>query len=202
MIPSARLVMAFVANVAVPALVYKIALAHSGLTVALSASAVPVLVWMLVDFARFRHVDALSALVLTSVVLSLLVLLSGAGQWLHEAREPAVSGIVGLLFLLSLMLDRPLVYYLARSTLARERQGREIEFDEMWRTRATLARSIRLMTVVWGLGLVGENIARLWITCCVTDSNPQRLSTILRYATYGALTAWTLAYRRLFLKRE
>jgi hypothetical protein len=84
------------------------------------------------DFLRFRHVDALPAVVPAGIVLSLLIVLSQPATWLRAAREPLVSGVIGVLFLCSLSLRRPLVFYLARSTLSREREGRELEFDTMW----------------------------------------------------------------------
>jgi hypothetical protein len=107
-----------------------------------------------------------------------------------------VSGAIGMLFLLSLLLRRPLVFYLARSTLARERRGRDLEFDEMWRTRPTLARSIRLMTTVWGVGLVAENAARLWVAGEAAAAVAEPVSSAISAAAYIGLTAWTILYRR------
>ncbi|WP_250516039.1 VC0807 family protein [Caballeronia sp. INDeC2] len=201
MIPSARYVLAFLVNVVLPAFAYRIAIGRFGMVDALIASAVPLIVWMIIDVVRYRHFDALSAIVLAGIAMSLMVLLSGAARWMGEAREPAVSGIIGVLFLLSLFLDRPLVFYLARSTMSREQQGRETEFDARWQSSPALARSIRLMTAVWGIGLVGENLVRLWITLVLSEPDAGRLSTLLRYATYGGLTAWTIVYRRRYLKR-
>ncbi|SAK43590.1 putative membrane protein [Caballeronia hypogeia] len=199
---SARYVIAIVVNVALPALAYRIAIGHFGVVGALIASALPLVVWMTFDLTRYRHFDALSGIVLAGIVMSLLVLLSGADGWLRNSREPAVSGVIGMFFLLSLFLDRPLVYYLARSTLSREQQGREADFDDRWATRPALARSIRLMTAVWGAGLVGENLARLWITLHLPDTDANRLSTFVSYATYAALTVWTMFYRNRYIKRQ
>ncbi|SAK50098.1 putative membrane protein [Caballeronia fortuita] len=200
-IPSARYGLAFVVNVALPALAYRLTLGRFGVVDALIASAVPLIAWMIFDVVRFRHFDALSAIVLAGIALSLMVLLSGAARWMGEAREPAVSGVIGMLFLLSLFLERPLVYYLARSTLSRETQGRETEFDSQWHTRPPLARAIRMMTAVWGAGLVGENLARLWITLALSEPDAGRFSTWVRYLVYGGLTLWTIFYRHRYLKR-
>ncbi|OWJ60711.1 hypothetical protein BWU74_12390 [Paraburkholderia caledonica] len=177
-------------------------LPHVGLAVALLASALPLIAWMGVDFLRFRHVDALSAIVLAGIALSLLLLISQPVAWLRAAREPLVSGVIGVLFLCSLALRRPLVFYLARSTLSREHERRELEFDAMWASRPALARSIRLMTAVWGIGLVGENAMRLGIASMLDGRYPHWLSLCIRYVTYGGLMAWTVAYRRLYIKRQ
>ena len=166
------------------------------------ASSMPLLAWITFDYARFRHFDALSAIVLASLAMSLVLLASPAGRSLREAREPLVGGFIGVLFLLSLMVKRPLVFYLARSTLARERQGREREFDEMWQSRPALARSIRLMTAVWGIGLVGENAIRVYVVGYVAGHDVDRLSTLIRYGTYAGLTAWSILYRRAYIKSQ
>jgi len=202
MIPSARYALALVVNAALPTLAYRLALPHYGLLGALIASSVPVLVWMAIDLGLFRHFDALSALVLASIAMSLVVLASEPGRWLREARDPLVSGVIGMLFVLSLLLEKPIGFYLARSTLAREHLGKEREFDSRWHTRPALVRSIRLMTAVWGIGLIGENAIRLWITEGMAGDNAQQLSTFIRYATYAALTAWSIVYRHMYIKRQ
>ena len=202
MIPSARYAFAFIVNVALPAAVYQIALPHFGVPGALAASALPLLAWLGIDLVRYRHFDALSALVLAGIVLSLLILATEPARWLRDAREPLVSGVIGAFFLLSLPLERPLMFYLGRSTLSREHSGREREFDRMWQDRPALVKSIRLMTVVWGVCLVAENAARIWLTCCMAPESGERLSLILRYATYAGLTAWTIVYRHRYLKRQ
>ncbi|NIE62606.1 VC0807 family protein [Burkholderia sp. Ax-1719] len=201
MIPSLRYATAFVVNVVLPTAAYHLALPHVGLMGALFASALPLIAWMGFDFLRFRHTDALSAVVLAGITLSLLILASQPANWLRAAREPLVSGVIGLLFLGSLALRRPLMFYLARSTLSREHKGREVEFDAMWTSRPALARSIRLMSAVWGITLVGETAVRLWIASSV-DGDAHWLSPCLRYVTYGGLTAWTIAYRRLYLRKQ
>jgi hypothetical protein len=202
MIPSARYALAFFVNVVLPTTAYRIALPHVGLLGALLASTVPLLVWIGVDLLRYRHFDALSALVLASIAMSLLIFASGAADALRAAREPLVSGIVGLSFLLSLLLDRPLVFYLARSTLSRERQGREAEFDALWLSRPALARSIRVMTAVWGVGLVCENVVRLAVVLSFDSGDVHRVSAYVGYAVYAALTVWTIGYRHAVIKRQ
>ncbi|PXW22878.1 VC0807 family protein [Paraburkholderia caballeronis] len=202
MVPSARYIFAIVVNVALPATTYWIAKGRFGPSGALIASAVPLLAWMGLDFARFRHFDALSAVVLAGIVMSVLVLVPRSWPWLGEVREPLVSGIVGVFFLLSLSMKRPLVFYLARSTMARERSGQEKAFDAMWQSRPALRTSIRLMTVVWGLGLVGENAVRFWMAIAMNGSNGQRWSMAVRYATYAGLMLWTVGYRRWYVRRQ
>lgn len=191
---SIRYLAAMLVNILLPWAAYHLALPYVGLSGALIASAVPVLAWLTVDWTLRRHFDALSALLLVGIGLSLAVQ-AVVPQWFTAIRGPAVSGCIGLLFLVSLMSRRPLVYYLARSTLARERDGGELRFDVLWRDRPELASAIRLLTAVWGAGLLGEVLLRFGLSGSAG-------SKYLDYATYGCLSLWTFIYRVRYKRRH
>ncbi|MET5115574.1 VC0807 family protein, partial [Burkholderia pseudomallei] len=74
---SPGLVAELTVNLLLPWAAYRAALAYWGETGGLVASAVPPLVWSPVQLARFRRVDALSALVLFGFVLSIAAALAG-----------------------------------------------------------------------------------------------------------------------------
>ncbi|SAL13387.1 putative membrane protein [Caballeronia peredens] len=196
-----RYAFAILINVILPWVAYRLTLPHFGMEGALLASAAPLCLWLGIDFIRFSHFDALSAIVLAGILMSLLVLALQPATWLLKSREPLISGAIGFLFLLSLLLRRPLVFYLARSTLSRERQGRELDFDVMWQSRPKLMKSVRLMTAVWGIGLVIENILRLAVIDRFSVDEAERASTFIRYGFYAGLTIWTMLYRRLYLRK-
>jgi hypothetical protein len=193
-----RYLSAVLINVALPWLAYRLAYPHGGLQVGLAASALPPIAWMSWDYLRHRHVDALSALVLAGITLSLAALLAGGDVRLKPLEDPMVSGMIGATFLLSLLLPRPLVFYLARSTISREDPQRAAVFEQQWRERPKLVAYIRLMTVVWGIGMLGENLLRSAIVWQWPDDPRSALaSKLLSYAVYGGLMLWTLWCRRL-----
>jgi hypothetical protein len=197
-----RYLCALLVNVALPWLAYRLALPHWHQLGALLASAVPLLAWMGWDLLRHRHFDALSAIVLAGVALSVLVRLVGGDARMQSMEDPMVSGMIGASFLASLALPRPLVFYLARSTMSREDPRSAASFEKHWRERPTLAAYIRLMTLVWGVGMVGENIARSAVVLhWPNDPRSVLASNILRYGVYAALTLWTVWLRRR-IKRD
>ena len=196
--PSLRYLSALLVNVALPWLAYRLALPHWGQLGALSASALPLIAWMSWDLLRYRHFDALSAMVLVGIALSMLVRLIGGDARMQSIEDPMVSGLVGASFLVSLALRRPLVFYLARSTMSREDHRSAESFERHWRERPTLAAYIRLMTLVWGIDMVGENILRSAIVWqWPSDPRSALASNLLRYGVYAALTLWTFWVRRL-----
>jgi hypothetical protein len=188
-------------NFLLPWLAYRVALPHLGETGALIASAVPPIVWSLVELVRFRRIDALSVMVVAGIVLSVAAMALGGSPRMLLLRESLVSGAVGVVFLLSLPMRRPLIFYLARATVAREMAGGAAHFEALWRERPTLATSMRLMTLVWGVGLTGETALRSWMALTWPIERFLVISPFIGYGIYGGLALWTLWYRKTLTRR-
>ncbi|MGF6771141.1 hypothetical protein P3T18_003620 [Paraburkholderia sp. GAS199] len=183
-------------NFLLPWLAYRFTLPHLGETGALIASAVPPIVWSLIELARFRRVDALSIMVIAGIVLSVAAMAVGGSPRMLLLRESLVSGAVGVVFLLSLPMRRPLIFYLARATVAREMEGGAARFEKLWQERPALVSAMRLMTLVWGVGLTGETALRAWMALTWPIERFLVISPFIGYGIYGALTLWTLWYRK------
>jgi intracellular septation protein A len=115
-------------NFILPFLIYTYAEAPLGAVRALLASSAPPILWSLVEFARHRRVDALSLLVLCGIALSLLAMLGGGGVRFLQLREKLVTGIIGLAFVGSALIGKPLIYELALATKRRKSAGEAEEF--------------------------------------------------------------------------
>ncbi|MDB5836712.1 MAG: hypothetical protein JWR14_6542, partial [Caballeronia sp.] len=96
---------------------------------------------------------------------------------------------------------RPLTFYLARATVAREGEGGAERFEALWNERPALRRSVRLMTAVWGLGLTGENALRSWLAWHWPIERFLVASPFIGSGIYGARTVWTLMYRKKLQRR-
>jgi len=188
-------------NLLLPWLAYRLAAPHWGETGGLLASAVPPVIWSLVELARFRRVDALSVIVLIGIVLSIGAMALGGSARMLLLRESLVSGAIGVAFLLSLPLRRPLIFYLARATVARETAGGAERMDALWDERPGLAASMRLMTAVWGAGLTSETALRSWMAWTWPIERFLAVSPVIGYGIYGALLLWTLWYRKTLRNR-
>jgi hypothetical protein len=194
-------VMEMAVNFLLPWLAYRFTLPHLGETGALIASAVPPIIWSLIELARFRRVDALSVMVVTGIVLSVAAMALGGSPRMLLLRESLVSGAVGVGFLLSLPMRRPLIFYLARATVAREMDGGAAHFEALWRERPALATSMRLMTLVWGVGLTAETALRAWMALTWPIERFLVVSPFIGYGIYGGLALWTLWYRKRLSNR-
>src|SRR5256885_260381 len=103
-------------NFILPFAIYNYAQAPLGDVRALLASSVPPILWSLVEFVRHRRLDALSALVVTGIALSLLAMLGGGGVQFLQLRGKLVTGVVGLALLGSALIGKPLIYEIAPAT--------------------------------------------------------------------------------------
>lgn len=182
-----------------PWLIYVLARPHADSVTALVLATTPPLLESVWSIWRRRRVDALALLVAGS--LALLLIAVGGGDRLMLVRESLVSGVVGLVFLASLMLRRPLVFYLAREMGA----GGNGEAVELWEQRWRVPwfrRGMRLMTGVWGVGLGLEAVVRIAMAQRMSVAHFLAASPFVQYGFMGALGAFTVVSARRMKARR
>jgi hypothetical protein len=182
-------------NVVLPYLAYTLAKPHLGEVRAIMASSGPPILWSLAEFARHRRVDALSILVLSGIALSLLAFAFGGSAKLLLMRESLVTGLIGLIFLGSVPLGRPLILVLARAAATRKSAEERAELETIGGTPG-FRRTMTVMTLVWGAGFVAETCVRMALVFTLPTGRFLIVSPILGYGTYGLLILWTFLYAR------
>lgn len=180
-------------NVILPLLIYSYAEAPLGEVKALLASSTPPILWSVVEFARHRRLDALSLLVLAGIGLSLLAMLGGGGVQFLQLREKLVTGLIGLVFVGSALIGKPLVYELARASMRRKSQTDAEQFEAL-QVHAGFRRTMTIMTLVWGFGLLVDVAVSVVLVFALSIREYLLVNPILGYATMGALTLWSFLY--------
>ncbi len=184
-----------IVNVGAPYAVYAYLDGPLGDVRALLASSAPPIVWSIVEFIRRRRVDALSLLVLVGIVLSLLAFLGGGSVRALQFRENLVGAFVGVAFLGSLLVRRPLIYELARASIARASAAESTAFT-MLRAHPRFRRAMTTMTWVWGLGLLAQTAVAFALIVAMPIRDYLIAGPIFGYASFGALGWWTFLYAR------
>ncbi len=110
-------------------------------------------------------------------------------------RDKAVTGTIGFAFLISALIGKPLLYPIARATMARESAESLARFEAM-RGSDELHRTVMTMTWVWGLGLVGEVTLSVLLYRLLPLGAYLGVGPLVGYGSIGALALWTLLYRR------
>ena len=182
-------------NFVLPYLIYSYGEAPWGQVHALMASSAPPLVWTLIEFARHRRIDAVSLLVLAGIGLSLLAFLGGGGIRFLQLREKLVTVGIGLVFLGSAAIGRPLFHHLFRAMLKRSGAPERDQFGSL-KDNPPLRRAMTLLTLVWGTGLVAEATLAALLAFTLPVRQYLLVAPVMGYVTFSSLGLWTFLYGR------
>ena len=180
-------------NLALPFLIYDQGERAWGQVHALMASSVPPLAWTLFEFARRRRIDAISILVLTGIGLSLLAFWGGGSARFLQLRERLATALVGLAFLGSAAIGRPLFHQLARASV-RRRDPAGLDAFEALKDDVHFRRTMMTMTLVWGTVLVAEAALSAVLVLTLSVRQYMLAGHALGYGVIGALGLWSFAY--------
>jgi hypothetical protein len=191
----ARVALDAVVNVVLPYVAYRLAQPALGDVHALLISMLPPIVWSVAEFARSRRIDALSIVILAGIALSLLAFLGGGSVRILQLRENIVSGAFGLAFLVSAAVGRPLIYELARAGMQRSSAAEAASFAQR-QSNAHVRRTMMVMTIVWGAGLVVQTALACVLVFQLPIATYLLVSPILGYGAVGVLGLWTFWFAR------
>lgn len=177
-------------NFVLPFLIYSFGHGRLGDVGALMAASAPPIGWSIATFIRERKLDAISILVLSGIALSLIAFAGGGGVKFLQLRENLVTGLVGLIFLGSAAIGRPLIHQLARAG-ARRRAAESLAVLEVLRTDKGFRRAMTLATLVWGFGLLAACAVNCVLVFQISIQQFLLISGPIGYAAIGLLTAWT-----------
>ena len=182
-------------NIVAPYLVYSYFAKSLGDFKALLASSAPPICWSAFEFARRRRVDAVSLLVLAGIVLSLLAFIGGGSVRFLQLRENLVTGLIGLVFLGSAIVRKPLIYQLARAGMARRAPSQASDFERL-RTNDRFRRTMLVMTLVWGFGLLVQTAVACVLVFVLSIRAYLVVAPVIGYASLGALALWTVWFAK------
>lgn len=173
-------------------MVYRLVEGSTSTVTALLLSSLPPIIWSLLQLIWSRKLDVISLLVIAGIAASLLATLLGGNPRLLLVRESFITGIFGLVFLGSLWLPRPLVFYLAKATVAKKGIA-EAQFARKWSIRG-FRHTFYLMTVVWGIGLIIQAILQVVLAFALSIEQDLVVSPIVGYGVYLGLFGWSFWY--------
>jgi len=106
-----------------------------------------------------------------------------------------VTGLIGLAFIGSAAIGKPLIYWLARAGV--ERQSAEALADFEGRKDIPLfRRTMSILTLVWGFGLLADAGLGVLLVKILSISDYLLVGPLLGYGVTGVLILWTLLFTR------
>lgn len=189
------IVITLLINGAVPFVVYEVLRSHMSSIAALSIATVIPLIDNLFSFIKRRKMDVFAVFMLVSFLLGIIMMCIGGSERLLLIRESFVTGILGIIFLVSLLFPRPLIFYFAIRFTVGNDPDKTSAFVDNWQY-AYFRFVLRLMTVVWGLALLGESAVRSILVFKLSVTQFLAVSNFVMYGFVGAAIVFTVIYRK------
>jgi hypothetical protein len=187
-------------NGVLPLVVYEILKLHMSSLSALSIATVIPLVDNLLSLIKKRSIDIFAVFMLISFLLGIIMITIGGSERMLLIRESFVTGFMGILFLLSLVFPRPLIFYFAlRFTVGNDAE-KTSTFSSNWKY-GYFRFVLRLITAVWGFALLGEAAVRTILVYKLSVTQFLAVSNLIMYGFIGAAILFTVVYRRHSQKR-
>ncbi len=180
-------------NFVLPYVIYAETEAGIGKVHALLAASLPPIVWSIIEFVRKRRIDAVSILVIAGIILSLLAFIGGGSVRFLQLRENLVTGLIGLVFLGSAAIGKPLIYQLARASMMRKSPAEAERFEQL-RDNKHFRRTMTIMTLVWGFGLIASTVLACVLVFTMSIRDYLIASPIIGYGIMGLLILWSIWY--------
>jgi hypothetical protein len=140
-----------------------------------------------------RRLDLLSVASLATLVVGIALSFATNNAAFAIAEKSAFTGLFGVAFLVSLLLPRPLIFHLGRQFNTAGDPAAQAAWDANWSIPG-FRRVVRVMTAVWGLGLLAEAALRVVVALTMTPAVAIVVSPVLAIGAFALLILWTRAF--------
>ena len=197
------MIISLAVNAAIPFLIYSALTKFTSISpfLALVASGIPSLSESLVGIVRRKRIDLLAGIVLTGIGVALIITALGGDLKIYLVRESFFTVTFGVALLLSLVLPRPIMFYIARHFVSGNDPTNVAHFNEFWQNER-FRRSMRVMSAVWGIGLLLEAAIRISLVIVLSVEQFLAISPFVTSGIIVLLTIWTFSYGRTGRQRS
>lgn len=129
--------------------------------VALTAGAILPAVAAVWQLAARRRVDPVAVLVILTMAVSVAAAAATHSPRLLLAKEGLVTGLWGIVFVVSLAARRPVAFTIARPLMEGRRVFAANSWDELWAREPSFRRIWRVSTLVWAGALLADAVIRV-----------------------------------------
>ena len=153
--------------------------------------------YILIEFVRQRTVDVVGLAVLIGFALGVITsTLLGGNDYVLKVRDGFFTLLFGLACIVTLYThDRPAFFYVNRYLSAGTDPAKVSAFDELH--DLPLGRhTFRMLSVVWGIGLVVEATTRLTLADVLPTGTFIAISPFITGSVIGGLFAFTVVYTK------
>jgi hypothetical protein len=153
--------------------------------------------WILVQFVRQRRIDFVGAIVLfgfaVGVVSSTLL---GGNSYVLKVRDAFFTALFGIACIVTVYThDRPALFYVSRYLSAGSDPSKVAAYNQLHELE-TGRHTFRVLSVVWGFGLLVEASFRMVLAEALHTSTFLAVSPFITATVIGSLFAFTVVYTK------
>ncbi|MGF1429923.1 VC0807 family protein [Kitasatospora sp. LaBMicrA B282] len=184
-------------NVMAPILIYNQLKSHGATDFqAVLAGGLGPLLDIAIYLAWHRRADEFAVISLVFIGLSGVAALVGPHDAkLLLAKDSLVTGLFGVLCLVTLLMSRPLMFYFGRKFATDGTPEQVAWWNGLWQYPGFRLVQ-RNLTIGWGIGYLLEAAVRVVCVYSLSDGQAVSVNNVLPYAVTGLLVFWTMTYAR------
>ncbi len=153
--------------------------------------------WVVLQFVRQRKVDVVGVIVLAGFAVGVASsTLLGGNAYVLKVRDAFFTALFGVACVVTVFThDRPAFFYVSRYFSAGNDPEKVSAFDRLHELPVG-RRTFRVLSVVWGIGLVVEASFRLTLADVLPTGTFLAVSPFITAGVIGGLFAFTVLYTR------
>jgi hypothetical protein len=160
---------------------------------ALAASSVFPIAGTLIGWLRSGRPDITGLLSALFIALSVAIALATDNPLVVLLRGSVANGVFAILCFGSLLLARPLLFYIGRQFVAGWNRDAFAQFDAQWQ-QPTFRRTMRQLTVAWGCWFVVQAVGRVLAVQMLPISTYLGSWPIVANLGTIAMISWSMSY--------
>jgi hypothetical protein len=153
--------------------------------------------WIILQFVLQRRIDLVGAMVLLGFALGVVgSVLTGGNAYFLKVRDAFFTALLGVTCVVTLFThDRPMLFYVSRYLTAGSDPAKQDAYDRLYQVPVG-RRTFRVLSVVWGVGLVVEATARLTLADVLPTGTFLAVSPFVTSLVLGSLFGFSVLYVR------
>jgi hypothetical protein len=153
--------------------------------------------WIVFQFVRQRRVDFVGAVVLVGFAVGVVSsTLLGGNSYMLKVRDAFFTAIFGIACVVTVFThDRPAFFYLSRYVSAGNDKEKISAYNRLHEFPGG-RHAFRVLSVVWGIGLVVEAGFRLTLADVLPTGTFLAVSPFITASVIGSLFAFTVVYTK------
>jgi hypothetical protein len=159
---------------------------------ALGAATIFPLGEMVYEAVHVKRIGLIAIVSLVGIVVGFGLSFATGNAIFALLKDSLLTSVFGLLFLGSLATPRPLIYRLNLDLAGSDPAARAAS-EALWE-RPAAQHAFRLITIVWGVGLLLEALVRVVVALTLPIATATSLSPIIAVVVIGCILLWTVRY--------